>query len=142
MNETITISRETLTETRKSVSELTCGIYFLFDGEDIVYVGQSTEVELRIQKHRKEGRKKFDSWNFIECPATWLDDMETDCIIHFDPKYNKSLPRNKRFISREGIKKRFGMNWNSAKKMLNKSNVSPCWRNRYWRIDEVRKALT
>ena len=37
------------------------GVYVLFNGDAIVYVGQSGDVAKRCAQHRKEGKKGFDS---------------------------------------------------------------------------------
>ena len=68
-------------------------MYFLFDGKDIVYVGQSADIFRRIYEHssgRAKGeRKKFDTWEYIEIP----DEAERFraehlLILALRPKYN------------------------------------------------------
>lgn len=73
------------------------GIYFLFDGDNIVYVGQSADIYRRIYEHssgRAKGDKKtFDSFEFFE-----VDDeqerkrMEALLIRLMRPKYNIDIP--------------------------------------------------
>ena len=69
------------------------GVYFLFDGKEIVYVGQSADIFRRIYEHssgRAKGeKKKFDTWEYIEIP----DEAERFraehlLILALRPKYN------------------------------------------------------
>ena len=69
------------------------GVYFLFDGKEIVYVGQSADIFRRIYEHssgRAKGeKKKFDTWEYIEIS----DEAERFraehlLILALRPKYN------------------------------------------------------
>jgi hypothetical protein len=69
------------------------GIYFLFDGKEIVYVGQSSDIFRRIYEHSsgrsKGAKKKFDTWEYFEI----ADDAERLraedlLILALKPKYN------------------------------------------------------
>ena len=65
-----------------------CGVYFLYDGEKLVYIGQSTNILYRIGQHIKDGQKKFDNFRFYE-----TDDyirLEAFLIGALKPKYNKT----------------------------------------------------
>lgn len=42
----------------------TPGVYFLYNGETLVYIGQSRAIELRLEQHRSLGRV-FDRFAFI-----------------------------------------------------------------------------
>lgn len=44
--------------------KLVRGIYFLFDGNTLVYIGQSENIFETVPVHLKT--KQFDSWNYIE----------------------------------------------------------------------------
>ena len=66
------------------------GIYFLLDGKEIVYIGQTKNFENRLIQH---SNKNFTGYRFIECSdkkrrllyeARWLN--------KFKPKYNKLIP--------------------------------------------------
>jgi excinuclease UvrABC nuclease subunit len=42
------------------------GVYFLFDDEALVYVGQGWNCLLRVAEHtRKESDKVFNNWTYI-----------------------------------------------------------------------------
>ena len=69
------------------------GVYFLFDGKDIVYVGQSADIFRRIYEHssgRAKGeKKKFDTWEYIEIPdEAERFRAENLLILALRPKYN------------------------------------------------------
>lgn len=68
----------------------TVGIYFLFKGDEIVYVGQSLNIFHRVEGHKAEGSKEFDSACFFECPVDKLDEYEIIAIRALAPKYNKA----------------------------------------------------
>ena len=67
------------------------GVYFLFDRDELVYVGQGWNCFLRVAEHtRKDSGKTFTSWNF-----TQIDDegeqknREREIRRIHKPKYNK-----------------------------------------------------
>ncbi len=68
------------------------GIYFLFDGEELVYIGKGWNCLLRVAEHtRKESEKVFTSWSYVR-----IDDeaeysaLEKVLIRKHAPKYNKT----------------------------------------------------
>lgn len=66
------------------------GVYFLIKDDEVVYVGQSTEILRRIGAHKKDG-KDFDSFAFIECGKADLNRIETKYITALVPELNYSL---------------------------------------------------
>ena len=77
----------------KSLEGNCSGIYFLFDTNELVYIGKGWNCLLRIAEHtRKESDKKFTSWNYIR-----IDDkneynrIEKELIKKHKPKYNKTF---------------------------------------------------
>ncbi len=69
-----------------------CGIYFLVDKDEIVYVGQSRVApERRIADARRKGLR-FDSYFVLLCEWDELNELETQYIVEFDPKYNGVTP--------------------------------------------------
>lgn len=70
---------------RTSVQPIT-GIYFLFSNNELVYVGQSTDVLRRIQQHRSD--KVFDEFCFKKCLERDLDTLERNTIRFYKPRYN------------------------------------------------------
>lgn len=106
---------------RKSFS-ITRGIYFLFSGEEIVYVGQGQVVEERIYDHRKN--KEFDSYYIIEIKEGDLNDIEAYFIIKYQPKYNNSVPGNSRFLMMQKLKERYNSNAHVIKKAIKKHCIN------------------
>ncbi len=42
------------------------GVYFLFQGEDLVYIGEGWNCFLRVAEHtRKDSDRVFTHWNFV-----------------------------------------------------------------------------
>ena len=83
--------------------KLVRGIYFLFDGSNLVYIGQSENIFKRVPIHLET--KKFDNWNYIEFVEDDLNILEAEFILKYQPKYNKSIPKNNRWLSQSLIKK-------------------------------------
>lgn len=69
------------------------GIYFLFNNNELVYIGQSTDIARRIQSHRND--KKFTDYSFIECNESELNSREKSLIQKYSPKLNISLKKTK-----------------------------------------------
>lgn len=93
------------------------GIYFLIRGQEIVYVGKSSEdCTSRIQHHINSDKKKFDS--FVILPVSEISEIgkfESEYIFKFSPVYNKqlsSIPDGVKLVG--GIK---------SKKSLSKDDV-------------------
>jgi len=61
----------------------------LYKGNEVVYVGQSTSIESRITTHRRE--KDFDSYKYVLCSESLLDETENAFILMFQPKLNKKV---------------------------------------------------
>lgn len=67
-------------------------IYFLLEGETIVYVGQTVNLKSRLKEHSKN--KTFDRVEYFFTSKTKpeTDLLEAVLILKHLPKYNKSLP--------------------------------------------------
>ncbi len=81
---------EKLVPMRKHLTEFTAFaqpcVYFLLDGDDVVYVGQSVSLQTRIISHKKD--KKFDRVVYISCDRERLDEVEGTFIRALKPKFN------------------------------------------------------
>lgn len=64
---------------------VTSGIYFLVDGDEIVYVGKSSNIHKRLTGHIA---KEFDKILMVE--TSFPDEEEVRYIQKFNPKYNKT----------------------------------------------------
>lgn len=73
------------------------GIYFLFDGNELVYIGKGWNCLLRIAEHtRKDSDKKFTSWNYISInDINEYNRIEKELIKKHNPKYNKTHNKQK-----------------------------------------------
>ncbi|MFL9904389.1 GIY-YIG nuclease family protein [Paraburkholderia fungorum] len=72
---------------------LPTGVYFLYLGGVLQYVGQSIEPATRLSQHRHSG-KVFDRAFVIPMPAFMLDRVEGALIRHFRPPLNgNTAPR-------------------------------------------------
>lgn len=98
------------------------GIYFLFDGDEIVYIGQSENIYKRVGTHLSD--KIFDSWNYIEYPDENLDELEAEYILKYKPKYNQSIPSNSIWLSSGAIKIKFGIGKRELKQLIKKGNFT------------------
>jgi len=67
-------------------ANLSCGVYFLKKGDEIVYVGQSIAVFSRVQQHKS--RKDFDSVTVLPCAPDQLNNLEGFFIRLLKPKLN------------------------------------------------------
>ena len=66
------------------------GIYALFDGDNLVYIGQSSNMYIRILEHCFDGIKNFDSFRAVCIDAdTSRQVAEVFIIDALTPKYNK-----------------------------------------------------
>ena len=75
-------------KSRYSVTEyMICGVYFLFQGETLQYIGQSVNILARCGDHSRQG-KPFDSFTFVRCKPEQLDVLERSCIRMFKPPLN------------------------------------------------------
>lgn len=70
------------------------GVYFLFVGFDLTYIGQSKDVSNRLRAHRMnvfDRRSRvipYDLWAAIEVPEWWLDEVEREYIGEHQPPFN------------------------------------------------------
>ena len=61
-------------------------IYFLIDGEEVVYVGQSS---IGLQRPYSHSDKIFNRIAILRCDSKELDELESKYIRKYSPKYNK-----------------------------------------------------
>ena len=80
------------------------GIYFLISKNEIVYVGQSCEILSRVETHRKQNKKIFDSFSYFEYDFDNLDNIEAYFIFKLKPKYNVTIPENDTYKTLHQIK--------------------------------------
>lgn len=71
---------------------VTCGVYFLVCGGEIVYVGSSINVERRLLDHAAKSRIAFDAAHILPAERADLRVLESRYIAAFAPKMNRALP--------------------------------------------------
>ena len=82
---------------RKSVKKTDsggCFIYALINKGEIVYVGQTKDVEKRLYSHANDKEKEFDSYYVEAVNPDCVDEIETFLIFVNSPKYNISKNEN------------------------------------------------
>lgn len=99
------ISKEKIIANKQSLCPKLIGIYFLIKDFEIVYIGQSVNIMIRISQHAQEQIKEFDSFSIIECPVKYLASLEAHFIYKFRPRLNSSLPVNQIYKSFQQVKK-------------------------------------
>ena len=65
------------------------GVYFLVEGDEIVYVGQAVNVYARISQHALT--KTFSRYAFVPCKPDMLDRLESLYIHVLRPKLNGNI---------------------------------------------------
>lgn len=65
-----------------------CGIYFLLQDADVVYVGQSINIISRVATHVTDGTKAFNRWCYVKLQRHELNDVERFYITLLRPKFN------------------------------------------------------
>lgn len=66
-----------------------CGIYFLFEDDEIVYIGQSVNVLSRVSTHITDPEKRFNRACYVPIAREELNDIEDAMIAMFKPRHNK-----------------------------------------------------
>lgn len=133
------LSHIDLVNIKKSVS-ITNIIYFLFSGEEIVYISSTSKgKDFGVSQHFKD--KEFDSFSFIEVNEDDVQELLVEYMVKYMPKYNSYLlPHNNTFKSKEELKKLFGLGAVEMNKLVKKYNIDLCYQ-RYYRLDEITSAL-
>jgi len=62
-------------------------VYFLFQGDDLVYIGKAVNLLRRVAGHF--GQKNFDHFSYIVCKREELETLERSAIVKFQPKLNR-----------------------------------------------------
>lgn len=72
------------------MKKLTSGVYFLYKGDELVYIGESDSIFSRVGTHIREGVKDFDTWAYHEIEGTReRKALEGFLISIYKPKYNE-----------------------------------------------------
>ena len=119
---------------RRTPLEKDCFIYFLIKGEEIVYVGQTTNGLTRITQHCAD--KNFDYYSIEKCQITNLDNLEARYIVEFNPKYNSStLPKNSIYWPKKKILREFRLDGFAFNRIAKRHGLNPCYCGDYYSIN-------
>jgi hypothetical protein len=79
-----------------------CGVYFLIEGNRVVYVGQSINIMGRLASH---SQKNFEKVAFLPCPQESLSMVESFYIHMLRPRHNAQHDSGKMVapVARESI---------------------------------------
>jgi len=82
-----------------------CGIYHLYNGEQLVYIGKSTNLPSRLGAHVGSD-KVFDSFTVRNMPEDEITTAEIYAICHHRPMYNIAVGSPKTLLAyiAKGIK--------------------------------------
>ena len=72
----------------ESAATVTCGVYVLMRGEEVLYVGRSTQVEARVLHHRLVRGLDFDRVFVSACGSDDLGRLEVEAIRRCRPTQN------------------------------------------------------
>lgn len=64
------------------------GVYFLYEDNEIVYIGRSGNIYTRLLEHIVEDKKKFSNFKAIKIAETGSEILEVFLISKLKPKYN------------------------------------------------------
>ena len=104
-------------------------VYFLLNGDEVVYVGQTKNGLTRPFSHKD---KVFDSVIIKFCDIEQLDGFEDEYIIKYKPRYNKAINHGM-WVALTKIKmevrQKFGSDKFSVynlKKIMRENDISVC----------------
>lgn len=69
-----------------------CGLYFLWAGNEIQYIGRSVDIKRRVSTHRFMKRVQFDRHTVLELPPQNLAIAEFAYVSKFKPPMNLVAP--------------------------------------------------
>lgn len=99
----IALDELTLPPLQYAASEyMVSGIYFLFRGVSLTYIGQSDNILARIGQHRTGG-KTFDSFSIFRCGRDWLLPLEAAFIRKFLPPENRAHTKSDMHPARSSV---------------------------------------
>lgn len=103
-----TDAKEIISQLSKDRISKIVGIYFLYQNDDIVYVGQSQNVGQRVYSHLAKGEKDFSHcavYGCSELSQQEMDNLEARFILELSPRYNGSIPANSKYKTIAQLKK-------------------------------------
>ncbi len=84
---------------KRKLYETSCGVYFLFEGDEIIYIGQSHNIFRRLEEHQK--RFFFSHFSYILTTEEDLIQLEVSYLNVFRPRLNLFGHKHGRLYLRE-----------------------------------------
>ncbi len=81
---------------RPDIAGEVCGVYFLFQGPELVYLGQSVNVHARVHGHAVTKAGAFDAWAWTPCPKEALSATERAYLDKYLPRLNTDIITRKK----------------------------------------------
>ena len=78
-------------------------VYILYNDDDCIYVGQTSNLERRIDEHKNRFKGLFNRHEVISCNCNSVDDIEAEMIVKLQPTYNKELPSNSKYAKYQDV---------------------------------------
>lgn len=69
-----------------------CGVYILMCEGTAQYIGKSIRVDARLVTHRTNGKFPFDAVLFAAVEPEFLDDVERELLLQYEPPKNMVYP--------------------------------------------------
>ena len=91
-------------------------LYFLFNKDRVVYVGQTMDPNTRLACHQID--KHFDRYVSFPVDVSMADEEETFYILKFAPKYNKMLSSHTEYQTTRQLKESLGINGCAVKRLI------------------------
>ena len=108
----------------KSLLEEEYSVYFLIEGEEIIYIGKSTNYQNRLHQHKID--KEFDSFYVHSCKnRSEMEILEFKMIAKYKPILNKTLPTVEIYPSANKLKSYLNMGAWEFKRFLKKYDIKP-----------------
>lgn len=75
---------------KRAYSGRRSGVYFLWRGNELRYIGKTTHIQSRLASHEGHGFpcNEWDSYSFLECPADVMSSIEDFYIRELQPPDN------------------------------------------------------
>ena len=67
------------------------GVYFLWRGADLIYIGSSENVHVRVTAHLNGNETAFTSANFLAVQSPWHLALEALYIREYRPRLNRQF---------------------------------------------------
>lgn len=98
--------RRLIRDERTESADPNCGVYVLYRNNVVIYVGQSIDVDKRLDDHY-HARRRWDREAIHACDLEDLDQIEAALIHFYEPSENRRIPSRPKYY--ETIVRRLGL---------------------------------